>query len=166
MKQKTCKERVQPSLESTLDTLRLLWAGYIGEDCETCDGEGETELRECATEVCTQEDYPDCDGCPEFEKLGECPDCEGRGKIGDEDGYVKDLGNLYEYGLCFDYVAPETFEGQKEPYWRYQLSWGGPSSEFRIYGNTTGEYSASIYRIEYWFLDWFDGANPEPCTTY
>jgi hypothetical protein len=170
MKQKTCKERVQPSLESTLDTLRLLWAGYTGENCETCDGEGEIE-KDCehcqkgavssyspSEGITRQKPCIACDG--ENIQLVGCEDCEGRGTIGDEDGYVKDLGNLHEYGLCFDYVAPGTFgEGQKEPYWRYQLSWGGPSSEFRIYGNTTGEYSASIYRIEYWFLDWFDGAS-------
>ncbi len=67
--------------------------------------------------------------------------------------------NMNEYGLSFDYVAPETFPDQPEGYFRYQISWGGPSDEFRIYAQRLGEYSYSIYRIEYWFLDWFDGAN-------
>ena len=73
---------------------------------------------------------------------------------GDEDRYSEDLGNIFEYGLCFDYVAPETFSDQKIGYFRYQLSWGGPSEEFRIY--TDASFNAHI--IEFWFLDWWDGA--------
>jgi len=63
---------------------------------------------------------------------------------------VEELGNIYEYGLCFDFVGSGTFEGQSEGYYRYQLSWGGPADEFRFYPRQ--------WRIEYWFLDWFDGA--------
>lgn len=66
-----------------------------------------------------------------------------------------DLGSLHEYGLCFDYVASGTFEDQREGYFRYQLSWGGPSDEFRFFANP----DLSCHRIEYWFLDWFDGAH-------
>ena len=58
-------------------------------------------------------------------------------------------------GLCFDYVDPDTFTNQKEGYWRWQLSWGGPGDEFRIYVNP----DKSVHRIEYWYLDWFDGAH-------
>jgi hypothetical protein len=67
---------------------------------------------------------------------------------------VPDLGNIFEYGLCFDYVAPETFTDQRRGYFRYQISWGGPSEEFRFYC-TEG---FGLERIEFWFLDWFDGA--------
>ena len=77
----------------------------------------------------------------------------------DCDASDDDLGTMYEYGLCFDYVAPETYRDQPEGFFRYQLSWGGPGDEFRIYASQTGEYSWSVYRIEYWFLDWFDGAS-------
>ena len=63
--------------------------------------------------------------------------------------------SLCEYGLCFDYVEPNTFADQKEAYFRYQLSWGGPSDEFRFFVNP----DLSCHRIEYWFLDWFDGAH-------
>lgn len=73
----------------------------------------------------------------------------------DPDKYLEDLGNMYEYGLSFDYVAPGTFEDQEQGYFRYQLSWGGPSDEFRFYCGP--EFIP--YRIEYWFLDWFDGAS-------
>ena len=33
------------------------------------------------------------------------------------------------------------------------MSWGGPSDEFRMYDNSD--------KIQYWFLDWFDGASIE-----
>lgn len=64
--------------------------------------------------------------------------------------------SIYEYGLSFDYVAPGTFADQDEGYWRYQLSWGGPSDEFRFYSSY---HSSKPYRIEYRFLDWWDGAH-------
>lgn len=57
--------------------------------------------------------------------------------------------NIVEYGLCFDLVAMGTFDDQTRPYYRYQISWGGPSDEFRFYQDGS---------IEYWFMDWFDGA--------
>ncbi len=72
----------------------------------------------------------------------------------DPESNDKDLGNFNEYGLCFDYVAPQTFTGQRKGYFQYQLSWGGPSDEFRFYVGP--EFQP--YRIEYWFMDWFDGA--------
>ena len=61
----------------------------------------------------------------------------------------------YIEGLCFDYVDPNTFNDQKEGYWRWQLSWGGPGDEFRIYINP----NKSVHRIEYWYMDWYDGAH-------
>jgi hypothetical protein len=66
--------------------------------------------------------------------------------IGEE---VEDIGKLENYGLCIDKVEVETFDGQREDYICYQLSYGGPTEEFRIYKN--GD-------VEFWFLDWFDGA--------
>jgi hypothetical protein len=71
---------------------------------------------------------------------------------GDEE--VEDLGRFNEYGLSFDYVPSRTFNRQKEGYFRYQLSWGGPSDEFRFYAGA----DLKPYRVEYWFMDWFDGA--------
>ena len=59
------------------------------------------------------------------------------------------------YFLGWDFVEPFTFEDQKAGYWRLQISWGGPSSEYRIYVDGEKE----IRKIEYWYLDWFDGAN-------
>ena len=83
-------------------------------------------------------------------------DCKGN------DEYHPDLGKFNEYGLGFDYVEAETFDDQLEGYFRYQLSYGGPSDEFRVYAKYDyTSHSISIYRVEYWFLDWFDGANRE-----
>jgi hypothetical protein len=62
----------------------------------------------------------------------------------------EDYERLSEYGLSIDKVEAGTFKRQREDYVRYQFSWGGPSDELRFYKN--GE-------IEYWFLDWFDGAS-------
>ena len=72
----------------------------------------------------------------------------------DSEAEVADIGKLYEYGLGFDYVAPGTFNGQRRGYWRWQLSWGGPSDEFRFYADGP---ECDPHRIEYVFLDWFDG---------
>ena len=74
-------------------------------------------------------------------------------QMGEEDD--GELGNLNDYGLSLDYVKPDTFQCQPQGYIRYQISWGGPSDEFRFYLNP----NLSPYRIEYWYLDWFDGAN-------
>ena len=72
----------------------------------------------------------------------------------DPDATDPELGNFNEYGLCWDYVSPGTFNGQRRGYFRWQLSTGGPSDEFRIYVDER----LAVCRIEYWFLDWFDGA--------
>ena len=71
------------------------------------------------------------------------------------DGYE----DLYDYVnntcLSWDYVEKETFDDQERGYFRLQLSWGGPGDEFRIYV----DYDKSIDYIEYWYLDWYDGAS-------
>ena len=73
----------------------------------------------------------------------------------DTEAYDDELGNFSDYGLCFDYVAKGTFEDQDRSYFRYQLSWGGPSDEFRFYVDE----DLVPYEIEYWFLHWYDGAS-------
>jgi hypothetical protein len=68
------------------------------------------------------------------------------------DGYFKsnDYEGLSEYGLDIRLIEADTYEGQDKPYIIYQLSWGGPADEVRLYEDGT---------IEYWYLDWFDGAS-------
>lgn len=76
-----------------------------------------------------------------------------------ENTALSDYDDFFSYmnerGLSFDYVEPNTFNDQTKGYWRFQLSWGGPSEEFRIY---TLADTREIKYIEYWFMDWFDGA--------
>lgn len=66
----------------------------------------------------------------------------------------EDCGKWDEYGLSFDYVAPDTFKNQRRGYFRYQISYGGPSEEIR----THCDENFNMTRAEFWFLDWFDGA--------
>mgnify|MGYP003661086919 FL=1 len=72
---------------------------------------------------------------------------------GNEEGHPE-LGTLWEYGLDFSYVPPDTYDDQENGYFRFQLSTGGPGDEFRFYADVDLE----LYKVEYWFLDWFDGA--------
>ena len=66
----------------------------------------------------------------------------------------KDLEDPEYEALSFDYVEPHTWDDQPEGYWRWQYSWGGPSDELRAYVNRDD----TIHRLEYWYMDWFDGA--------
>jgi hypothetical protein len=81
------------------------------------------------------------------------------------DGYEDFFDYINNYGLAFDYVEKGTFTDQERGYFRFQLSWGGPSDEFRIYV----DYDKQITHIDYWFLDWGDGASvriPEDSIAY
>ena len=83
----------------------------------------------------------------------------------DVSGYEDFFDYINNYGLCFDYVERGTFTDQERGYFRFQLSWGGPSDEFRIYV----DYDKQITHIDYWFLDWGDGASvriPEDSIAY
>ena len=62
-----------------------------------------------------------------------------------------DYGRLEDFGLGFGYVDQDD-EG--ESFFQWTISWGGPADEFRFFLNP----SLKVYRIEYWYLDWFDGA--------
>lgn len=66
-----------------------------------------------------------------------------------DDDITEDGDSIYEYGHAFNYVGPNTWEDQPDGYWRYQLSYGGPSEEFRYH-----DYG----EIEFRYHDWFDGA--------
>lgn len=134
-RQASCEERAQEHLESRLSDLRLLWAGYTGQECALCEGEGGLD--------CLDDEWE--------EVRADCFVCEGTGKTPED---VPDLGNLYEYGLSFDYVEAGTFNDQEEGFFCYLLSYGGPSDEFRFFVSI----DKTPYKIEYWFLDWFDGA--------
>ena len=67
--------------------------------------------------------------------------------------YVEDIGELYEYGLCFDAVeeACEDCGTELFSYYRYQISTGGPGEEIRYkpWGDS--------WRCEFVYLEWFKG---------
>ena len=138
MKQETCEERVEERLEWRMDDLRQLWAAYMQTDCTSCEGTGINPI-------------PDELG--EYE-LDDCPLCEGTGTMPE---YIPDMGDMYEYGLGFFYV-PHGTQHNDQGYFQYQLSWGGPSDEFRFFV----DLDYHLYDVEYWFMDWFDGAMRHP----
>ena len=74
--------------------------------------------------------------------------------------YFSEYEDLFDYvnqtSLSWDYVEAGTFEDQEDGFYRLQLSWGGPSDEFRIY---TTQYADEIDVIEYHYMDWFDGSS-------
>lgn len=65
---------------------------------------------------------------------------------------------FYEYGLCFEYKAPNPDNNQLEGYYQWLIDWGGPSTEFRFYVNI----DHSLHKCEYWYNDWFDAASATP----
>ena len=72
---------------------------------------------------------------------------------------TEELGHLSTYALSFDYVEAGTFSDCDESFYRWQLSYGGPQDEFRFFVDD----SKKLERVEYWYLDWHDGAFV-PCT--
>lgn len=138
---KTCKERLEANLTSTLEDIeKLMYKDQLIEDLND-------DLEELTDE------YMDFKGTSE--QLAEI-----QTRIDNKENEIQeleDLGEFHEYGLCFDYVAPYTFTDQKKGYWRYQISYGGPSEEFRFFVGVSGE----LHKAEYWFLDWFDGASKD-----
>ena len=63
---------------------------------------------------------------------------------------------LCSYGVAFYYVPPHAFLDQPQEYCRYQLSWGCPCDDIRFFVDAD---DLTCHRVEYWFLDWFDGAH-------
>lgn len=128
--QQTCAERVTKKCTDRMADLKALYRPY---DCERA------ELIRF------------------LDDQGVTPDSD---RIEDED-YIRELVDekKRDYGLCIDYVAPGTFRGQDEGYWRYQFSTGGPGDELRLYGSPSGRGQYHLYRAEYWFLDWYDVAS-------
>jgi hypothetical protein len=127
--QKKCKDKVEGAFNSRMEDIRHLVEADSGRAyyCNACEE--------------YDEDFTD----DEASNGLKCFYCESEDIL----DIRAEIGDLSEYGLCIDLVEAGTFKDQREDYVRYQLSWGGPSEEFRIYRND---------EIEFWYLDWFDGA--------
>ena len=149
-KQPNCAERVDASLAGCRETIRMM-LNPDKDDVELIDdGTLDTVLklddREFRFSQDHVADYRSKDGELDLDEFVE-----------DEWETIRDEAYeaFNEYGLSFDYVEPNTFNDQPEGFFRYQISWGGPSEEFRFYVNP----DFSCHRIEFWFLDWWDGAS-------
>ena len=72
-----------------------------------------------------------------------------------EDSNIADqaYNEFYEYGLSFEYVPPFRFENQRAGFWCWQISWGGPSEEFRVYVDE----DERIVEIDFVYLNWGEG---------
>lgn len=143
MTDRKCSERIEEEYQSEMETLRILWASYCNEDCPKCDNG--TFCWVCGNGECLNPEEHEC-------HHKECKYCNGTGKL-DEDN--PEEGNIHEHGLSFDYCYP-TKEGVG--YFRYQISWGGPSDEFRIYAEKRNDWSFPVWKVIYVFEDWFDHA--------
>ena len=148
--QPNCESRVDAAMASRVGDLRLMLMPRQ-EDCTLADdgtldtvlqlGEVETRYSQDERALYIDEDTEEFDADYFIE--------EHWGELAEQSYEL-----FYEYGLAFDYVAPETFSDQERGYFRYQISYGGPSEEFRFYVDYGGELSC----VEFVYLDWFDGA--------
>ena len=104
-----------------------------------------------------EQDYQDAEKY--FDKLYQLSDDEQEQyKTKDKHNKFFYCEDLFDYvnntALSWDYVEAE--DEDNPAYYRLQLSWGGPSDEFRIY--TIGD-TLDIDCIDYHYMDWFDGAS-------
>jgi len=141
----TCEQRIDTSWARTRETLRAMLLP-VPSDWELADDgtldtvlvnrELDSELR---IDVDTAADYRDESGALDLDAL-----------IDDYwDGLTDECYNRFaEYGLEFSPV--EAVRGEGAGYWRFLMSWGGPSDELRIY---------PCGRIAYVFQDWGDSAD-------
>lgn len=155
-KQETCAEIVQRAFESRTSDIKSMLC--LERDDVTLGDHGTLD-----TVI-----YP---GSLDALIYGSLPEYRDDAGVFDMDAFLDDYFDeirdaAYEqfcgYGLAFDYVEPGTFGEQTEGYLRFQISWGGPSEEFRFYVSPTSTGWA-LHRAEFWYLDWHDGAKVD-CT--
>jgi hypothetical protein len=157
MKDQTCKELVQGSFERKLETIRVFL------DPKPSDAEAVSDDKKWLligdVEIDIEDLGIDLDNC--LDDDGDLNPCEiAHQSMLSNNNIREELRDQFcNYALSFDYVTPDTFDGQKRGYFRYQISWGGPTEEFRFYVDE----NLQATEIEYWYLDWFDGASIE-CT--
>lgn len=152
-KQPNCEDRIDSHLESRLSDLRVMLNPEISDFQLQDDGTLDTVIA-----------ASDADLEWRFDTETAAAYRDPATGMLDLDAFIKsevidqardDLWEQFtEYGLAIDYVEDGTEFNPGGGYVRYQLSWGGPSDEFRFYVDA----DLHCYRIDYAFLDWFDGA--------
>jgi hypothetical protein len=142
--QPTCADLVGQAFESRIEDIRVMLTPtdddvVIFDDgtLDTVGSIGDIEFRYVPDSGILDEDTGDID----FEQIVE----DHRDQLYDA---------FYEYGLSVDYVPHDGEFNDGAGYHSYQISYGGPSEEFRFYCDP----SRHCYRVEFWYLDWFDGA--------
>jgi hypothetical protein len=150
-KQKTCAELVNSAAESRLEDIRVMLSPQESDVTLGDDGTLDTVIY-CGDEDLRYSDtssYRDDDGALDLDAF-----------LVDEFDDIRETmyERFHEYGLAFDYVEPDTFNDQPEGYLRFQISYGGPSEEIRFYVSPA-KHGYTMYRAEFWYLDWFDGAS-------
>ena len=139
---------MQPGFISGFRGITILF--YIREQIKMID----TKEKTCAELVQSKFD----EVVNEWEKATEGEQCAMKAIDKNNGDYFHEYDDLYDYinqtCLSWDYVAPFTFTDQRASYYRLQLSYGGPSDEFRIYVDD----AKNVQGVEYWYMDWFDGA--------
>ena len=147
MAELTCLERVESACESRMSDLWTLMYPKPDDVELSDDGTLDTVLSIGPVEYrCTDAaDYRDDNGELDLAAL-----------VDDEWSWIEDEIRVAfnEYALSFDYVEPDTFDDQERGYFRYQISYGGPSEEIRFFVDE----NKNPYEIQFWFMDWFDGA--------
>jgi hypothetical protein len=140
--ERTCEERVEQHMASRLEELRLMLN-------PTEDDAVYGRSDEFSIAIGDEYEY-----FPGSSHSGETP-AEIFNEYEDE---IRDelRERFYEYALSFDVVHAEN---PGESYVRYQISTGGPGEEIRFFCG----FNRIPYKVEFWFLDWFDGASRD-CT--
>ena len=139
--ERTCEERVEQHMASRLEELRLMLNPIADDATYTHPHFG----------IAIGDDY---EFSPPWDHSGETP-AEIFSQYEDE---IRDelRERFYEYDLSFDVVHADN---PGESYVRYQISTGGPAEEIRFFC----DFNRKPYKVEFWFLDWFDGASRD-CT--
>lgn len=133
--EKNLEQVGRESLDNVRDTLNM----YLNPDCLTIE------------ELLSDSDM-DSDTLDQIKEEKEENNLSDNDNFSMFSGFLQDdireqyIERFIQYGLSFDYV--ELDKDTEQDYFRYQLSYGGPSDEIRFYDNGA---------IEYVFLDWFCG---------
>ena len=160
VKQQTCKQLVKPALKSTMQDIKILWTSYrIGE----CTYDTLKDLHE--QRVAFKEKWPKVpmgDDLEDYVFEKKEVDVEVD-RLDEDEAFVLEhmtraegLGGaqgIFEYGPSFDYV-PYDATADYGDFFRWQLSWEGPSDELQFFVAANNKLKG----VDYCYKDWFDGA--------
>ena len=68
----------------------------------------------------------------------------------DEETADEAMSEWHNYGLSFDYIEPFTYDDQRDGYYCFLISWGGPSEELRAWFDSDDQLRA----LEFVYLNW------------